>query len=556
MLLEAGILIATIRTSGYYCGMKVSELLQQARLMNNINALVRSIITYAVCIPLAAIIGYMLTKPLDYSAAAFYSMIVIILIFPIIARFHHPLMFLCYNLPINLFFVKTSPSIGMVMIMISLSISIFDRILSRRSQFISVPEMTVPLVILMAVVFFTAEVTGGFGLKSLGSDVYGGKKYAFLIVGIIGYFAFTARPIPPEKATLYVSMYLLGGVLSAVSDLVPLVPSGLRFIYLFIPPSGAGIDSLGNYDNLELGVSRLSGVSFAASIFYLWMLAYYGVRGIFMSGKIWRITLLAIAFLLIGLGGYRSLFMLALSVFAILFFMEKMHRSPLMFVFLLLGVVAVGLVIPFASRLPFVMQRGLSFLPLDFNQEAIASAEASSNWRITLWTDMAQQIPKYFFVGKGYAISLEDWSNIQSSANANTVGGENDSLALSSDFHNGPLSVIIPFGIWGVFAFTWIIGVAIWILYRNYRYGRPDIKRANRYLLAIFISKFLIFMTVFGALQGDIGTLLSFVGLSIALNYGVAKAGGQPLPQPAAINPPPSRLLLRPRPVLARQPQA
>ena len=524
--------------------------------MNNINALVRSIITYAVCIPLAAIIGYMLTKPLDYSAAAFYSMIVIVLIFPIIARFHHPLMFLCYNLPINLFFVKTSPSIGMVMIMISLGISIFDRILSRRSHFISVPEMTLPLTILLAVVFFTAEVTGGFGLKSLGSVVYGGKKYAFLIIGIIGYFAFTARPIPPEKATLYVSMYLLGGVLSAVSDLVPLVPSGLRFIYLFITPSGAGVDSLGNYDNLELGVSRLSGISFAASIFYLWLLAYYGVRGIFMTGKIWRIGLLALAFVLIGLGGYRSLIMLALGVFAMLFVMEKMHRSPLMFIFLLLGIIMVGLVIPFASRLPFVMQRGLSFLPLDFNQEAVASAEASSNWRIALWTGMAEQIPKYFFVGKGYAISLEDWSNIQSAANANTLGGENDSLALSSDFHNGPLSVIIPFGIWGVFAFTWIMGVSIWILYRNYRYGLTALKKLNRYLLAIFISKFLIFLTVFGALQGDIGTFLSFVGLSIALNYGVAKAGGQPLPLPAASNPPPSRLLLRPRPVLARQPQA
>ena len=351
-------------------------------------------------------------------------------------------------------------------------------------------------------------------------------------------------------------MYLLGGVLSAVSDLVPLVPSGLRFIYLFITPSGAGVDSLGNYDNLELGVSRLSGISFAASIFYLWLLAYYGVRGIFMTGKIWRIGLLALAFVLIGLGGYRSLIMLALGVFAMLFVMEKMHRSPLMFIFLLLGIIMVGLVIPFASRLPFVMQRGLSFLPLDFNQEAVASAEASSNWRIALWTGMAEQIPKYFFVGKGYAISLEDWSNIQSAANANTLGGENDSLALSSDFHNGPLSVIIPFGIWGVFAFTWIMGVSIWILYRNYRYGLTALKKLNRYLLAIFISKFLIFLTVFGALQGDIGTFLSFVGLSIALNYGVAKAGGQPLPLPAASNPPPSRLLLRPRPVLARQPQA
>ena len=524
--------------------------------MNNINALVRSIVTYAVCIPLAAIIGFMLTKPLDYSSAGFYSIIVLVLIFPIIARFHHPLMFLCYNLPINLFFIKTSPSIGMVMVMVSLGISIFDRILSRRSQFISVPEMTLPLVILMAVVFFTAEVTGGFGLKSLGSDVYGGKKYAFLIIGIIGYFAFTARPIPAEKASLYVSLYLLGGVLSAVSDLVPLVPNGLRFIYLFITPSGAGVDALGNYENLELGVSRLSGVSYAASIFYLWMLAHYGVRGIFMTGKIWRPILLGLAFAMIGLGGYRSLILLALAVFALLFFMEKMHRSPLMFVFLLLGVVMVGLVIPFASRLPFVMQRGLSFLPLDFNQEAVASAEASSDWRINLWTAMAEQIPKYFFVGKGYAISLEDWSNIQSAANLNVVGGENDSLALSSDFHNGPLSVIIPFGIWGAVAFTWIMGVGIWILYRNYRFGLPALKRTNRYLVAIFISKFMIFMTVFGAFQGDMGVFLSLIGLSIGLNHGVVNAGGRTLPQSAANNAPPGRFLLRPRPVLARQPQA
>ena len=523
--------------------------------MNNINALVRSIITYAVCIPLAAIIGYMLTKPLDYSAAAFYSMIVVVLIFPVIARFHHPLLFFCFNLPVNLFFIKTSPSIGMVMVMISLGISIFDRILTRRSRFIAVPELILPLTVMLAVVFFTAEVTGGFGLKSLGSEVYGGKKYAYLILGIIGYFAITSRPIPQEKAHLYVGMFLLANLVSIISDLVPIMPGGLRFIYLFVQASGAGMDTLGNYASLEIGVSRLSGISYAALALYLWMLANYGVKGIFLSGKIWRIVILATAFVLIGLGGYRSSIMVAMSVFGILFYLEKLHRSPLMFVFLLSGIMATGLIIPFASKLPFVLQRGLSFLPLDLNQEAIASAEASSEWRVNLWSAMAEQIPKYLFLGKGYAISLEDWSNIQSSAASNAVGGENDPLALSSDFHNGPLSVIIPFGIWGVLVFLWIISVCFWILYRNYRNGAPAIKKINAYLLAIFITKFVVFLTVFGALQNDLGTFLSYVGLSVALNFGVAKPNNQFVPQMPVQASPPSRLLLRPRPVLTRQAQ-
>ena len=524
--------------------------------MNNINALVRSIITYAVCVPLAAIIGLMLTKPLDYSAAAFYSIIVLVLVFPIIARFHHPLMFLCYNLPINLFFIKTSPSIGMTMLMLSLALAEFDRILTRRSQFVAVPELNLPIVVMLAIVFFTAEITGGFGLRSFGSEVYGGKKYVTLIVGIIGYFAMTSRPIPPERATLYASMFILGATLSFVSDLVAIMPGGLRFIYLFIPTSSAGLDSLGNYDNLQLGVSRLSGISFAALTLFLWMLAYYGVRGVCMAGKPWRTLLLITSFILVSLGGYRSSIIVAVSVFALLFFMEKLHRSPLMFVLLITGVLGVGIVVPFASKLPFVIQRGLSFLPLDFNQEAIASAEASSDWRINLWSSMAQQIPKYLLVGKGYAISLEDWSNIQTSnAAGSSVGGENDPLAISSDFHNGPLSVIIPFGIWGVFAFIWILGVSFWILFRNYRFGRPSLKGMNAFLLAMLITKVGIFMTVFGALQGDLGAFLSYVGLSVALNHGVASPLSRPAAQASDSGQPVGRLPLRPRPALARHSQ-
>jgi hypothetical protein len=38
--------------------------------MNNAPAIFRSLIVYAICMPLAIMMGYLLTNPLDYSTAA------------------------------------------------------------------------------------------------------------------------------------------------------------------------------------------------------------------------------------------------------------------------------------------------------------------------------------------------------------------------------------------------------------------------------------------------------------------------------------------------------
>jgi len=39
--------------------------------MNNAPAILRSLIVYAVCVPLALIIGYILTDPMQYSTFAY-----------------------------------------------------------------------------------------------------------------------------------------------------------------------------------------------------------------------------------------------------------------------------------------------------------------------------------------------------------------------------------------------------------------------------------------------------------------------------------------------------
>jgi hypothetical protein len=92
-----------------------------------------------------------------------------------------------------------------------------------------------------------------------------------------------------------------------------------------------------------------------------------------------------------------------------------------------------------------------------------------------------------------------------------------------SDFHNGPLSVIIPFGLPGVIGFLWFLAASWRVLYRNYRYGNPAYTKLNRFLLVYFISRIIFFFVVFGNLYSELAAYTGLIGLSISLNAGVAK---------------------------------
>ena len=87
--------------------------------MNNAPAILRSLIIYAVIVPLALFIGYMLTDPLDRSSFTFYGILALILISPILLRWHHPLLILSWNLNATAFFLPGRPDVWLAMAAIS-----------------------------------------------------------------------------------------------------------------------------------------------------------------------------------------------------------------------------------------------------------------------------------------------------------------------------------------------------------------------------------------------------------------------------------------------------
>ncbi len=202
--------------------------------MNSANPsiLLRSLVVYAVCVPLAIFVGYMLANPLDYESIGYLGVLLAAIVFPLLMKWHYPLLIFSWGLPISLFFLPGHPNLFLLMVVASLSISVVEKILNHERLFLPAGGVKFALVALLAVVVVTAKLTGGFGLRSMGSDVYGGKKYVFLIAGILSFFAVIARPIPKKHANLYIGLYFVGGIFNFIADMYPFVPSTFDFIFL------------------------------------------------------------------------------------------------------------------------------------------------------------------------------------------------------------------------------------------------------------------------------------------------------------------------------------
>src|SRR5207249_820242 len=196
------------------------------------------------------------------------------------------------------------PALWMLMALTSLFFAVLGRSVNPRRRFIQVPSFTKPLIFLLGVVMVTAMMTGGLGLRSLGSGRYGGKSYFFIIAAAMGYFAFTSQRVPAQKAGLYVSMFFLSGLTAVIGDLAYVIGPGSILMYVFVPDSG--IERMGGAVNSMPGMVRFGALPVAGAAIYAWLLARHGVIGILDLRRPWRLMVILLAAMGCLISGYRS----------------------------------------------------------------------------------------------------------------------------------------------------------------------------------------------------------------------------------------------------------
>jgi hypothetical protein len=134
-----------------------------------------------------------------------------------------------------------------------------------------------------------------------------------------------------------------------------------------------------------------------------------------------------------------------------------------------------------------------------------------------MWKMALPDVPKYFWKGKGLGMDPNELFMAATSANGGFEAAW-AGAAVAGDYHNGPLSVIIPFGIFGTLAFAWLLVAGMRYLHRQYQTGDPELRGINRFLLASFTAHAVYFLFVFGGFRSDLFLFTGILGLSVSLN--------------------------------------
>jgi O-antigen ligase len=361
------------------------------------------------------------------------------------------------------------------------------------------------------------------------------------VASILGYFAISSQRIDPSRARNFASTYFLSGVTGIISNLAYVAGPAFYILYLVFPVDNALSQAGEDFTLAFTGprFSRINGASPAGIACLSFLLARFGIRGILDVTKPWR---LIAAVALIGLsllGGFRSALLIVGLLLLVQFYFEGLFRTRLVVGVLVAALIAGAVLVPTARHLPLSMQRSLSFLPLDIDPVARANAQGSLEWRLEMWRVLMEQVPQYFWIGKGYAIDPTDLYFATESIRRG-LATDYEGAVVAGDYHSGPLSIIIPFGIFGVLAFLWFIIAALRLLYRNYMFSDPRLRNINTFLVAYFVARTVFYFVGFGAFNNDLPTFAGIVALSIAINGGMRgpqqvaeEATVELLPEPA-----------------------
>jgi hypothetical protein len=485
----------------------------------------RTALVYAVVVVISLGFGYAVAAPQSLMSLASVGLMLLLLCLPLLLRWHHALVICCWNAVFICFFLPGKPPLWVVLASLSLGLALVTRTLRAKSEFLYVRSVALPLLLLAAVVVVTITVRG-IGGRAFGSELWGAKRYLGVLGAILGYFALAAQAIPRRQAGLLASLFFLSGTTAVMSDLAFALGPAFYFLFLLVPTELA-VAQASTQDTLM----RLTGIAWMAQAGNWFMLMRYGIRGMLEVRHAWRAVLFVALFLLGLVGGFRSTIILIGILFATQFWFEGLLRTKWFPIAVVTGLLVGSVLVGYAEKLPLSVQRSLSFLPIDVHPTARQDALGTLDWRLQMWRVVMQEVPNYLWLGKGYTFSGTDYLLVQEAVRRGMFTSYEDTL-VSGNYHNGILTLIVPFGLPGTLAFV-VFLIAGWrVLRSNYLFGPAELRRVNTFLIAYFNARLLFYVVFYGQFDLDLMVFTGTVGLSVSLNGGVASPTRPLAPQP------------------------
>ena len=297
------------------------------------------------------------------------------------------------------------------------------------------------------------------GVKAMGSEMLGGRPYFEILMACCAFWVLTRTLMKPHLARTF-PILMAGGSFGA--SMLGLLTTFVPSLTPLIAPFYSGVDTTAYLrqefrpdlaDNVgRLTVLRGVGIQVANVLISL-----FRPLTLLNPFRIVPFALFALSFLAIFLSGFRSALIGTAAAFVIASYFWGGLRDCFRAVFLAIAaimclVVAQSLGLP----IPKPAQRALSFIPAEWDPDAVESAEGTSEWRLDMWQVILRNPDLYLrnpILGSGFGFSAQDLEIQLQAAFGGTgyIGGSQfEAQLITGAYHNGPLSAIRFAGVIGL----------------------------------------------------------------------------------------------------------
>lgn len=320
--------------------------------------------------------------------------------------------------------------------------------------------LDIPMLALLAcIVQAFVRNPSGLAILGWGGEYVGGKEYVLFTLAALCYVTYSLIPASLEELRKLMRIYF---VLVTISVAYNFLTNGFDM--------GQGEELIDTEAVMGSRFGRYAGVGTFISVI---LLCRYSLSSIFCS--LWKLPLFLCAVAGVLLSGYREQFVYLVIVAVALHVIRRQYVS------LLVGAMAAMLVLLALSEskilkedVPFGIQRSLAIVPfLDVSRDAKESAEATSDWRVTMWRwalDEREDYIKNRVWGDGFRVKVSDIMRESLLINRGmVVYGDLEMFARTGTWHSGPIQCINRIGIVGLCVCTWLMMCMVYTVMRACR---------------------------------------------------------------------------------------
>lgn len=355
-----------------------------------------------------------------------------------------------------------------------------------------------------------------FGMRVLGSEVWGGRGYVTFYLAVIAYFIIHTirhgRAVTHWLPLAVVAVHLFDVAVDVGTSRSPAVAGFVYRFYSGISLLAMREDVTGRLGSLgNLGIYGAMTIFAHVSLLRLWRPTYW----------FWLLFYIG-AFVSCVFSGFRSsLLNLGLVTFAA----SLRDLRGMTIILCAVGAVFVAFLPVVHSQivpLPRQAQRALVFLPGDWDPKMVQDAKGSNEFRFGVWgTWHEKYFPRNPWLGRGFGFSARDFHVIMDQiyfSKTTTREEGYEGFVITQELHNGFLSTIDTVGVVGGLIFIpWCLVQlvrAVRLMLRHDAWKQPPTLRWTCIFLFMWISSFWV-----GALKFEDFTppLIIMVALMLSL---------------------------------------